>query len=539
MCMMLVLSVLGVGPLSASGAEVQRWNIAEIELTAAHPHANPCRDVTVSATFTGPGGQAITREAFWDGGNTWRLRFAPTAVGRWTWRTTCATDPGLDGRAGTLDCVPYTGEVATYRHGFLRVSDDHRHLAYADGTPFFWLGDTHWQMPDTERVDVCNDPAHHGGRCPYGGQFQHLVADRKAKGFTLYQTYPSATNPAWWSHPYTAIDPTRFQRVFDVEMDHLAVQGFVVALGMGHFNNSTKMPAGDLCRWARYLVARYGAHPVVWITCQEMNAPEEGGRNRIAVWKQVAEAIARADGYGHPHSAHQWVLNVDERPLGGEPWHDWFALQGGHRGSGLTPQARYAGYYVFRPTKPMIETEAMYEDVDCGGVADTDDARMAAWKAMLCGCAGYTYGAAGVWALKWDPADPRWQNYNHEIAAWYAGMALPGSRQMGVMKQFLETLPWTALTPRFSDPAWEAWKDPERCVLATAGNRLYLAYCYGDTSEGTLKQLDPRAAYHARWFDPRKGAYCGAPAEVRTTSGAWQVPEKPDERDWVLVLEHD
>jgi len=42
------------------------------------------------------------------------------------------------------------------------------------------------------------------------------------------------------------------------------------------------------------------------------------------------------------------------------------------------------------PVKPVLETEAMYELVDCGGVADTDDARRSAWKALLCGCAGYT-----------------------------------------------------------------------------------------------------------------------------------------------------
>jgi hypothetical protein len=42
-------------------------------------------------------------------------------------------------------------------------------------------------MPDTERLDACNHPEHAGQTCPHGGQFQHLVADRRAKGFTVYQ----------------------------------------------------------------------------------------------------------------------------------------------------------------------------------------------------------------------------------------------------------------------------------------------------------------------------------------------------------------
>ena len=255
-------------------------------------------------------------------------------------------------------------------------------------------------------------------------------------------------------------------------------------------------------------MARYGAHPVVWITCQEMNAPDEmGGKesNRMSAWQSVARAMADCDGYGHPHSAHQWVLDVATRPLCHEPWHDWFALQGGHRNSGLTPQVRYKGYYDSAPTRPMLETEAMYERVDCGGVNTTGEARQSAWKALLCGSPGYTYGAAGIWALKWDANDPRWKEYNHAVGSWHEGMSFPGAAQMIMLKQFFSAMNWTELTPRFQDPAWSEWSDGERSVLATIGNQLYVAYCYGATSEGTLKQLDVSGAYVARWFDPRKG----------------------------------
>jgi hypothetical protein len=269
-----------------------------------------------------------------------------------------------------------------------------------------------------------------------------------------------------------------------------------------------------------------------------MNAPAElGGKeaNRLGVWRAVARAIARCDGYGHPHSAHQGVLDVDTAPLGPEPWHGWFALQGGHRNSGLTPQARYRGYYEYRPARPILETEAMYERVDCGGVNSTDDARQSAWKALLCGCAGYTYGAAGVWALKWDAADPRWREYNHAIGAWHEGMALPGAAQMAVLKAFFTALDWPALTPRFHDPAWAEWADPERCVLATIGNRLYLAYCYGDSAAGTLKGLHPRAAYAAAWLDPRTGAVAPIAEAIHAPGGTWTVPGKPA-GDWLLRL---
>ena len=522
--------------MNASSAEVQCYRIAEIGLSSERSYENPYRDVTVAVAFSGPQGQVIAREAFWCGEHLWKIRFALTAVGKWTWRTTCSdtTSAQLHGQSGALQCVPYAGDNPVYRHGFLRVSDNRRHFCHADGTPFFWLGDTHWQMPDTERLDACNHPEHAGGACPHGGQFQHLAADRRQRGFTVYQTYPSAGSAHWWCEPFARIDPARFNAVFDAQMDYLAEHGFIIALGCGHFADSTRIPEADLCRFARYLVARYGAHPVVWITCQEMNAPEN---NRIDVWQAVARAIAEADGYGHPHSAHQWVVDVATRSLGQAAWHDWFALQGGHRNSGLTPQARYQGYYDFRPTRPMLETEAMYERVDCGGVNSTDDARRSAWKALLCGSPGYTYGGAGIWALKWDAQDLRWKDYNHAIGSWYEGMALPGAAQMTVLKEFFLGLDWPALTPRFQDSGWSQWRDAERCVLATVGNRLYLAYCYGDAAQGTLRRLDPAVVYQARWFDPRKGEYVRVAVDIRPKEGSWGVPEKPSAADWVLLVE--
>ncbi len=163
---------------------VPLWCRTEIDLTSAGRYANPYADVDVTVEFAGPGGERILRPAFWDGGASWKVRFAPTAIGPWRWRSTCsqANDAGLHGVSGQIEAGAYDGDNPVYRHGFLRISDNRRHFGHADGQPFFWLGDTHWQMPDTERPDACNHPEHGGGPCPHGGQFQHLAADRKARG---------------------------------------------------------------------------------------------------------------------------------------------------------------------------------------------------------------------------------------------------------------------------------------------------------------------------------------------------------------------
>ena len=530
---LLWLAVCSAKVQAMENASVDCWRVAELDFTTVQEYPNPYRDVSLTARFEGPGGRTITRPGFWFDGNRWKIRFAPTAVGTWTWRTACsnAHDPGLHGRTGTIDCRPYGGDLPVYRRGFIRISGDRRHFVYADGTPFFWLGDTHWMMADTEQIDRCNHPDHAGRPCPHGGQFQHIVADRLAKRFTVYQTYPNVSAQHWWAEKYDRIDVGRFNREFDFEIDYLAARGFVIAMGLGHLTAPNHVPETDLKRWARYIVARYGAYPVVWITGQEINAPQVD----VEIWKRVAAEIDRADGYSHPHSGHQWVIDSKTRPLGNEPWHDWFALQGGHGGNKPQPKSFYKDYWDFTPIKPVLETEANYELVQCGGKADQDGVRFQAYKAIGCGSCGYTYGGAGIWACRWSRDDTRWLDYNRE--AWFDGLDLPGSRQMKLLRKFYEGLPWWKLVPRWDDPAWAAWENPEQSVLSSDGNSTYVVYFYAaGTATGTLKSMDAKVAYTARWFDPRTGKYRLASDSIKPMNGDWAVPEKPDAKDWLLVV---
>ena len=41
-----------------------------------------------------------------------------------------------------------SGIYKPWSHGQLKVSKENRYLMNADGTPFFWLGDTGWLLPE-------------------------------------------------------------------------------------------------------------------------------------------------------------------------------------------------------------------------------------------------------------------------------------------------------------------------------------------------------------------------------------------------------
>ncbi|HUT36756.1 MAG TPA: DUF4038 domain-containing protein [Planctomycetota bacterium] len=513
---------------------VATWTIAEIALTSGRAYANPFADAAVTAVFS-HGDRRIERSGFWDGGSAWKIRFAPPEPGEWRWETACSDrdNTGLHGLMGMLRCVPYEGENPNYRHGFVKASPNRRYFVRADGTPFFWLGDTHWQMADWERLHENNAPDAAGR-----SQFHQLVADRATKGFTVYQNYFAGHLRHWWRDDhYACIEPTRFREVMDPMLNHLAARGFVIAQGIGLYNTSLRVPRESLVRLARYVAARYGAHPLVWFTAQEVNLPPREGKptTDLDSWAAAAAAFAAANGYGHPVGGHMYP----GRPTvwGKEPWHTWFPLQGGHTNSGPRTQADYRFYWDYQPRKPFVETEAMYEQIICGPrKATADDVRHVAWKALLSGSYGFTYGAAAVWLLKWDKADRRGHGYNPNTW-WHEGMNLPGSAHMRHLRHFFTAFGWWKLEPRFADPAWCRFAEPEATVLATEADRRAVVYAYGTKrSIGSLHGLTPATAYATTWFDPRTGSYREAPDLSATKAGALTLPDKPDGEDWVLML---
>ena len=120
-------------------------------------------------------------------------------------------------------------------------------------------------------------------------QFTQLVEDRLDKGFTVYQNYFAGHNSHWWhDSEYACIDPTRFREVMDPMLDQLADRGLVIAQGIGLYSTSVKMPRESLVRLAEYVAARYGAHPLVWFTAQEVNLPGREGkppRTDLDAWR--------------------------------------------------------------------------------------------------------------------------------------------------------------------------------------------------------------------------------------------------------------
>ena len=84
-------------------------HVLEAAFTSTRAYTDPIRDVALSATFTEPNGAEVTTPAFWDGSDTWRVRFSPPVAGEWHF-VTHASDPtngGLHGQSGSFT-APHT-----------------------------------------------------------------------------------------------------------------------------------------------------------------------------------------------------------------------------------------------------------------------------------------------------------------------------------------------------------------------------------------------------------------------------------------------
>jgi len=513
----------------------------ELRFESARTYADPFNEITLDALVTAPDGAVLRMPAFWAGGSTWRVRYASPQTGTHRYRTECS-DPanaGLHGVTGEITVTPYTGTNPLLRHGPIRVAADRRHFAHADGTPFFWLGDT-WWMGLTRRLQ-------------WPEEFQQLATDRRDKGFTVVQIvaglYPDM--PAFderglgdggfpWEPGYARIRPEYFDAA-DHRLEHLVDQGLVPCV-VGSWGYHLPWLGTDRMQqhW-RYLVARWGALPVVWCASGEQamawynstNKPAETEQLRRE-WTTVIRHLRTTDPYRRLLTTHP-RQNARDEVL--EPaLLDFEMQQTGHGSSAPQHAAKALAAWNRPPFMPVISGEARYEALEIKPTLGAREARQAFWAHLLnSGVAGHTYGANGIWQLNRvdqrygkSPGGNDWGG-----TPWNEAMRLPGSTQLARAKQFLLTLPWPTLalsTNLFTGATSSAATGDATCALA-------LSLANAPLTANLARLPGP---VRARWLDPASGALTVIDGSPFANSGhhIFKPPgqNSAGDDDWVLVL---
>ncbi|MGM9426502.1 apiosidase-like domain-containing protein [Hydrogenophaga sp. MI9] len=443
--------------LSTTPYKAHQHQAIELRFPSTTAYAEPFRELVLDVVFTAPSGKTVVAPAFWAGEDTWCVRYASPETGVHAFRSQCSDEgnPSLHGQAGEVEIEPYLGDNPLYRHGGIRVADDRRHFCHADGTPFFWLGDTWW-------MGLC-------GRLSWPQDFQALAHNRKEIGFNVIQLvaglYPDmplfdergrSSSGFCWETDLSRINPRFFDEA-DQRIFHLVEQGLTPCI-LGAWGYYLPMIGlENMQRHWRYLIARWGALPVVWAAAGEQTMPwylesdDQKAVSRTLLrsdWTRVIADMRSINGFGRPITTHPFESareSVTDANL-----LDFDMQQTGHGAPTAHHAMRAWQGWRAQPAMPVISGEARYEGLEIQPLVTARDAREAFWAhALHSGLAGHTYGANGIWQVNTvqqpfgaSPTGSCWGNM-----PWEQAMQLPGARQLGLAKQFLRTLPWHEFEP--------------------------------------------------------------------------------------------
>lgn len=538
----LLQTVAEASPISGA----RQFQPVEISLESTHAYVHPPDHITLIVHFAGPRGIVKQIRGFWDGGRTWRIRFSPPDTGPWTYSTVCSDPliPGLHGVEGSFEVGRAAGGSSFSKKGWPRVSDNGRHLTYADGTPFFWLADTAWEM--TWKSDT-----------------QSMISyldDRKEKGFNVIQLVVLSHQilrsfgvenrqgeKAFLQDDFARINP-RYYDYLDKIVYEANRRGIAVALVplwaamTRHHGNSDihhRFSDKDALNPASYVGARYAGENVIWMIGGDNSYDSVSQRE---FWRRFAEEIRIASGDMHLMTIHPKGLSASFDYFGeGSDWLDFHAYQSSHLAGGTyTFRAAAAGYGLKRP-KPILNAEATYEDIyhNLWAPGDTrnvntfrirpEHVRQSSYESILSGAlVGITYGANGVWQWATEEIGGTHLPRTAVSEAW----SFPGSNQMTVLKNIMTANQWFEMTPH---PEYVVAKTPGDRYIPLARNRdNIIVYIPQNTQIVVLRTDDFVIGGDQTWIDPQSGISLNiqAPSFGRGPI----VLETPNSGDWVVVL---
>jgi len=476
-----------------------QWQEIELALTTTGPLVDGYLGPDVTVRFTHASGTTLSRPAFWDGDSTYCVRFAsPLAQGTWYWQVQSEL-PFLEA-AGELNACASSGGTDFGQHGLLAMSPSKRNAIHADGTPFLVVADTGWSIPFRATHEECREYA--AFRAAQGFNAVLLMSiqpDRDAIGprdRTALDGFAVAFEDLPQGH-LREINLDYFQYL-DGLSQILADAGIAaiwqpVFHGYGWKGGRTAgngLVREEYARFCRYLVARYGARPALYL----INGDGPGYVDSVDL---AGQAVHDADCYGQPTGNH-YGPHCDNRAWQEREWLDFQLCQTGHAGEHRPDKV--AAMWCERPIKAVANGEPTYERM-----GDPDKA--AGWwqghEAWVNLCAGGTfgvfYGAGSLW---------NWRHTRDEthtdwcVAAncnWRDALHFDGAGYVGLVGKLLHGYPFAEMAPT------DSYSYGLRCLAVP--DRFALFYVERGGHLNIASRQCPRAY---RIVDPRNGEELGS-----------------------------
>lgn len=555
--------------LALEGVALPLYVAGEWSLRASKHHAFPFAEITLDVLVSNSSGERRV-PGFYAGDGLWKFRLSSSEPGLHQFRTECsdASDAGLHGVEGAFTVLVETAESSSplLRHGPVAVEPGNRYLQHFDGTPFLLLADSWW----------------HGmtSRLRYPGEFAYLVNYRRNQGFNALQFAvdnpcdvgpfdPRGANEAghgWRRAPgteptseeaFATINPPYWD-LADHRIFHLIDAGLLPSILASWGYYLEFMGDAKMRQHWRYVMARYGALPVLWLLCGEVRLPwypilRAGGNGirQTERWTEIARYVRSINGYQRPLGLHPgptiWGDTGFYPPLTDLSLVDIYYGMGGHGGVNECLDAvdslEHMQKFLSEQGKPAITGECLWEGMGGGGCGAKTQ-RMLFWGSVLTGAPGHCYGCDSLWQMnrRDEPfgntatMNRAWGNW-----PWDESHKWPGAAHVALGKRILERFDWWKLRPRNERLEPHIRREDGSGLHAACaeipGECLLVYLAKSGIARITFRDLRPLAGYQGYWISPIDGREYPLAEPVQTDeTGRAQSPTPPISQDWLLVL---
>ena len=452
---------------------------------------------------------------------------------------------------GTLGWVAFLSSSTFAVTPRLKVSENHRFLVTETGAPFFWLGDTAWELFHRLNREEATRYLEH--RAKLGYNVVQAVALAELDGHTEPNPYGFL--------PLTDFDPRRTavkegpQNDFWDHVDFIVEQANALGITVGflptwgsnwHDTKGDRKPmftTENAAVYGEWLGRRYKDAGIVWILGGDRPIDNDGQKEII---RAMAGGLRKGDGGSHLITFHPPGGGGSAKWLHEEAWLDFNMRQNGHAVEFTERYDQTRVDYDRVPVKPVLDAEPIYEEHPVSfnakkfGHSIAADVRRAAYWDLFGGACGHTYGNHAVWQMWAPPRTP----INDPLMPWFEAIDQPGAAQMPHARHLLESRPFLTRVPDDSVIV----EGKIRTAMLGAGTRHFsatrdeagsFAMVYAPVGRAFKVRMEKIAGAKVKawWFNPRDGS-ATAIGEFPNVGEREFTPPNPGETlDWVLVLD--
>lgn len=425
-----------------------------------------------------------------------------------------------------------------FSHGKLVVSDNKRFIIFEDGTPFFYLGDTAWEL--FHRLNKSDA--------------EKYLENRRSKGFTVIQAVvlaeldglkvPNANGDL----PLFENDPLKpngkYFEYVDWVIKKAERKGLFIGLlpTWGDKVESKILNINNGYKYGQWIAERYKNYPnIIWI-----NGGDRAGKpETIPVWDAIAQGIKSID-KNHLMSYHPDGRNGSSTSYHNSEWLDFNMRQNGHSASYTESYLNTKKDYNLSPAKPVIDGEPIYEDIGIlfdpikNGFANAADVRRPLYWNLFSGAFGHTYGNNAVWQM-WTPErTPMFSPF----LSWDKAINQPGAEQMQYARWLLESRPFITRIP----DDLIIISDTISTLIPGAGINRFVAtrditgtYALIYVPVGRPFKVNMEVVkskiVKCWWYNPRNGKADLIGSFSNTGQREFNSPDRGENIDWILVID--